>query len=191
MRIIAGKARSTKLKIPKYQLRPTNDRVKETLFAILGNITDWVVVDLFAGTGSLGLEALSRGAKTLRIVEQHPKGIRCIQENLQAVKKAMNTPQIDATIIRADAEHTPQILANLKQKIDLILADPPYHTQKQQFGAEKMLQSNTFAQWAGTAILVLEHDPTTTLPWFPKSPWQIIKQKRFGTRMLTFAQTKK
>ena len=89
MRIISGHARRIQLQTPAGRdLRPTSDRVKETLFAMLEPLAELRVLDLFAGTGALGLEALSRGAADVVFVEHNSRHVRLIEENLAAVRKA-------------------------------------------------------------------------------------------------------
>ena len=120
MRVITGKARGVVLKTPDGMLtRPTSDRVKEALFSILNfDVPGANVLDLFAGTGQLGIEALSRGAKYAVFVDERDDACKLIKENLRRSKLSES-----ATVIRGDS------LAYLKsttQKFDIILLDPPY-----------------------------------------------------------------
>ncbi|MFZ3170517.1 MAG: 16S rRNA (guanine(966)-N(2))-methyltransferase RsmD [Carboxydocellales bacterium] len=124
MRVITGSARGRKLKTPKGLItRPTTDRVKEALFNILGNrVLGAKVLDLFAGSGALAIEALSRGAEGAVLVEVSPQAILAIQDNLTVTKLS---PRVE--LIRQDVY---QVLANLGSKtesFDLIFLDPPYH----------------------------------------------------------------
>ena len=88
MRVIAGSARRTPLKtLEGMNTRPTTDRIKETLFNMLQyDLADCCFLDLFAGSGAIGIEALSRGAKTCVFVEQNPKAMECVRENLKATR---------------------------------------------------------------------------------------------------------
>src|ERR1043166_8083922 len=88
MRVIAGQFRSRKLaSVPGTATRPTSDRLRETLFNVLGpSIPDSVFLDLYAGTGAVGIEALSRGARQIYFVESHKKAARVIRENLQSLQ---------------------------------------------------------------------------------------------------------
>ena len=90
MRVIAGTARSLPLKAPEGQnTRPTTDRIKETLFNMLqSHICDCIFVDMFSGSGGIGIEAISRGAKKAYFIENAPKAISCIEENLAFTKFA-------------------------------------------------------------------------------------------------------
>ena len=120
MRVIAGKARGTQLKTPEGMLtRPTADRVKEALFSIIQfDLPGAEVLDLFGGTGQLGIEAISRGAKRAVFVDMQEKACRLIRENL---KKAHMEEQ--ASVIQGDYL---AYLERCQEQFDLIFLDPPY-----------------------------------------------------------------
>ena len=120
MRVIAGSARGTVLKTPDgMHTRPTADRVKEALFSILQfELPGASVLDLFGGTGQLGIEALSRGAKRAVFVDEREDACRLIKENL---KRTKFTEQ--ATVLRSDYA---VYLKKCSEKFDIILLDPPY-----------------------------------------------------------------
>ena len=120
MRVVAGSARGTVLKTPEGMLtRPTADRVKEAVFSILHfDVQDAVVLDLFGGTGQLGIEALSRGAKRVVFVDHQQKACELIRENLRRTKF---TGQ--GTVVRSDYL---EYLKRAREKFDIILLDPPY-----------------------------------------------------------------
>ena len=120
MRVISGLARGTKINsIESQDTRPTLDRVKESLFNILQDrIKNSYILDLFAGSGSLGIEALSRGAKYVYFCEINPYAVKIINENLNKTKLANNF-----MIINKDYKIA---LKQIKQKIDIIFLDPPY-----------------------------------------------------------------
>lgn len=124
MRIIAGEWRGRKLVAPAGDgTRPTADRTRETLFSMLvsrlGSFEGLAVADLFAGSGALGLEALSRGAASCLFVEQDPAAIRAIRANIAAFRAR------DRCDVRASSVLT---LGVAKKPLDLVLLDPPYHT---------------------------------------------------------------
>ena len=127
MRVITGKARGTVLKTPEGNLtRPTADRVKEALFSIIQfDVPNAKVLDLFAGTGQLGIEALSRDAQYAVFVDQQDKACRLVAENLKKTKL-----EAYARVVRSDYE---TYLKNCKEKFDIIFLDPPY--------AEKFLEN--------------------------------------------------
>ena len=120
MRVISGKARGVPLKTPDgQQTRPTADRVKEALFSIIQfDIPGARVLDLFGGTGQLGIEALSRGAKSAVFVDASDKACKLITENLRTTRF-----ESQAQVIRADYL---QYLSRCREQFDLILLDPPY-----------------------------------------------------------------
>jgi 16S rRNA (guanine(966)-N(2))-methyltransferase RsmD len=120
MRVISGKARGIRLKTPEgLQTRPTADRVKEALFSIIHfDLPAARVLDLFGGTGQLGIEAISRGAKEAVFVDQSEKACKLIRENLRLAKM-----ENEGRVIRGDYL---SFLKSTKEKFDLILLDPPY-----------------------------------------------------------------
>lgn len=123
MRIITGTAKGCKLKTPKgWTTRPTTDRVKESLFGILGvRVVDAAILDLFAGTGNLGLEALSRGAASAVFIDQSIQSIQVIKDN------AAHTKLEDrAKIVKAEAFNALQRFSQQKEQFDIIFCDPPY-----------------------------------------------------------------
>jgi 16S rRNA (guanine966-N2)-methyltransferase len=124
MRIVAGEWRRRQLRAPPGEAtRPTADRTRETLFAMLtsrlGSFEGLAVADLFAGSGALGLEALSRGAATCLFVEQDPAAIRVLRANIAAFR-AQPQCEVRASSVMA--------LGPAKTPLDLILLDPPYHS---------------------------------------------------------------
>ena len=120
MRVITGKARGVQLKTPDgLQTRPTTDRVKEALFSIIQfDVPNTRILDLFGGTGQLGIEALSRGAKSAVFVDAQEKACNLIKENLRRCKM-----EADAQVVRADYQ---DYLSRCRQKFDIIFLDPPY-----------------------------------------------------------------
>ena len=192
MRIISGQAGRIQLKTPPgLELRPTGDRVKESLFSTLGPLTGQTVVDLFAGTGALGLEALSRGATQVLFVEREHRHLAFLRQNVAAVLKALSVAEGDerVRVIPGDVRIVPRRLAELAGQVDLILADPPYATERGEYGPAELLSDPAFAAWAGpNALLVLEHAQEITMPWTPATPWHLLKQKRFGRTIISFAR---
>jgi len=191
MRIISGKAGGTQLTVPPGRvIRPTSDRVKEALFSALGDLRGWTVVDLFAGTGALGLEALSRGAETVIFVDNAPRAGRCIEQNLERVRRTLGA-ETTATveILRTDVARVTARLPRYAGRLDLVLADPPYRPEPGAFGAAALLLDRNFAAWAAGALLVLEHETDTPLPWAPRSAWTCLELRRYGSRSIAFART--
>jgi len=123
MRVIAGVAKGRKLYTPKgISVRPTSDRVKEAMFNIIGpKVIDTKVLDVFAGTGNLGIEALSRGASEAIFIDSKAEAIELIKKNLE-----ITGLKSKAVVIRADVEKGLKNLIKDKQKFNLIFLDPPY-----------------------------------------------------------------
>lgn len=183
MRIISGHARGILLNSPKDSLvRPTTDRVKESLFATLEPICGRVVVDLFAGSGALGLEACSRGAAQVFWVERKAGNCRLIARNLERVLHAMPEANVETRILQTDAFRVAERLPSLHPHI--ILADPPYTPEKGERGIEELFQSPTFTAWAGDALLVLEQAARTAFSLPPN--WQLLRQRTYGNTRLFF-----
>ncbi len=159
MRVITGKARGVNLKTPEgLQTRPTTDRVKEALFSIIQfDVPMARVLDLFGGTGQLGIEALSRGAKSAVFVDSGDKACALIRENLKRCKM-----ENEATVIRADYL---EYLKRCRQKFDIIFLDPPYA----EVFLENALKSITEIDILESGgIIVAERPVGKELPWdFP------------------------
>ena len=131
MRIISGKFRGLKLQPPvDFTIRPTSDRLKESLFSILGSnkynikIENSNVIDICSGTGALGIEALSRGAKLIYFIDKDPKAINVLQKNISKLKIDYKD-EIYIKIITDDAN---KALQNIKNNFDIVLIDPPYNS---------------------------------------------------------------
>ena len=131
MRIISGKFRGLKLQPPvDFSIRPTSDRLKESLFSILESnkynikIQNSNVIDICSGTGALGIEALSRGAKLIYFIDKDPKAINVLQKNISKLKIDYKD-ETHIKIIRDDANIA---LQNIKNNFDIVLIDPPYNS---------------------------------------------------------------
>jgi 16S rRNA (guanine966-N2)-methyltransferase len=117
VRVVAGEFKGRPLKAPRgRRTRPTADRVREALFSILGDVSGARVLDLFAGSGALGIEALSRGAASVTFVDKDPRAVAAVRRNLDAVGASAEVRRGDALGFLAAAEGT----------YDLVLVDPPY-----------------------------------------------------------------
>ena len=154
MRVIAGKYRSRKLHSPPagMDLRPTSDRLRETLFNVVAPRTpDSVWIDLFSGTGAVGIEALSRGARFVYFVEAEKKAVRIIRQNLDDLGIAA-----DFEIYQGDAAQTLHQMEAQKTQADFVFLDPPYH----QHGTyEQILSRLSGSQLIGEETTVIaEHD---------------------------------
>ena len=156
MRVITGKARGVQLKTPDgMATRPTTDRVKEALFSIIQfDIPTARVLDLFGGTGQLGIEALSRGAQSAVFVDAGEPACRLIKENLRRTKL-----ETDAKVIRSDYL---QYLKRCREKFDIIFLDPPYAEVFLE-NALKCIAEIDILETGG--IIVAERPVGKELPW--------------------------
>lgn len=127
LRVIAGTYKGLKLLGPTHQgLRPTTDMVREALFNILrDDVFDGRVLDLFAGSGSLGIEALSRGAGFVTFVEQDSKSLRLLKQNLERLR----AEKLNVRVLPSDVFRIMPRLSREEEKYDLILVDPPYKAE--------------------------------------------------------------
>lgn len=181
MRIIAGISKGRRLSTPKsYSIRPTSDRVKESIFNILGDeVKGKVVLDLFAGTGNLGIEGLSRGAKKALFVEKGRQALRIIQRNLiQCGLKGQSE------IIPKDVNRAIGILKRRGESFDLILMDPPYEKDLIQKTLAKLNSNRIYHE---NSILVVEHGRREPLPELIEG-WNLIRQRMIGDTVISFLQ---
>lgn len=175
MRVITGKARGVQLKTPDGMLtRPTADRVKEALFSIINfDIPDANVLDLFGGTGQLGIEALSRGAKSATFVDQREDACRLIKENLRRTRL-----EGEGKVLRADYL---DYLKRCRDKFDIILLDPPYAEVFLE-NALKCITEIDILQTGG--IIVTERPLGKDLP-FEFEGYTRSKDYKYGKTLLT------
>jgi len=156
MRVISGKARGVQLKTPDgMQTRPTADRVKEAMFSIIHfDLPNARVLDLFGGTGQLGIEALSRGAAHATFVDERDDACKLMRENLKRTR-------LDSlgTVIRGDYL---SFLRNCKEKYDIVILDPPYAEIFLE-NALKIITEIDILQSRG--IIITERPVEKSLPW--------------------------
>jgi 16S rRNA (guanine966-N2)-methyltransferase len=177
MRVITGKYRGRVLHGPKHQgLRPTADRVKEALFNILGErIADAAFLDLFAGTGGIGIEALSRGAGSVVFVDLNPSSIRLLKQNLHFV-----SPQDQVRVVHLAAAKAVDLFAREKAAFDIVFLDPPFEAG--------LLDRTVTALWEGRllkpgGVLVAEHPRKYPVPRLISMKAQT---RNYGDISLTF-----
>jgi 16S rRNA (guanine966-N2)-methyltransferase len=177
MRVIAGSAGGIPLKIPAHDLRPTMDMVRGAVFSALGDIVIGArVLDLFAGSGGFGIEALSRGAAEAVFVDSHPKAIDAIRFNLAKAK-------LEGKVVKNDVF---RYLNSGREEFELIFADPPYKKlpADRDFMQELMTNQALHTVAGPEALLVLERMPAKTDPIYPG--WQITRTKRYGGTEVIF-----
>ena len=159
MRVIAGKYKSRALRSLKgTKLRPTSDRLRETLFNILGPMIEGATfVDLYAGTGAVGIEALSRGARHAVFVEQHAPAVALIRRNLQSLGIGG-----EAEVLATDVQRAIERLEDRRCHAQIIFLDPPYAADREYEGALEALGESSIV--APEARIVVEHLRKRELP---------------------------
>jgi 16S rRNA (guanine966-N2)-methyltransferase len=182
MRVIAGSAGGIPLHTPRTDLRPTMDRVKGAIFSSLGEkVIGARVLDLFAGSGSLGIEALSRGAAAVTFVENNPRAVETIERNLEKTRLA----GANSSILTLDIFSFLDRLAT-PQAFDVVFADPPYAKSpgERDFAPELLASLSLTRALAPDGIFVLEKLPSQQLR-IPK-PWELIRAKKYGATEVAF-----
>jgi 16S rRNA (guanine966-N2)-methyltransferase len=177
MRVISGTAGGLQLKSPKkHPLRPTQDRIRGVIFSSLAErIPGARVLDLFAGTGSLGIEALSRGAEAAVFVEQEAEAAQCIRENLVHCKLAGGEVRVEdvALFLRAPPP----------KKFNLIFADPPYVKSRGALDGDPLLE--LLPDFLATdGLFVWEHYAERQLE--NSTIWEVIRHRNYGETGLSF-----
>ena len=175
MRVITGTARGVPLRAPPGQAtRPTSDLVKGMIFSMLAPAAPFErVADLFAGSGALGIEALSRGAESATFVERQPRACQTIRQNLRAVKLEAAAEVICATL--------PAALDRLGGSFDLVLIDPPYVSRELPALLARLVSLPLLAPGA---VVVTEHAATAALPDVVDS-LKVWKRRRQGDSAVT------
>ena len=181
MRVIAGLAGGIRLAVPEAGVRPTMDRVKAAIFSSLQDrIAGARVLDLFAGTGALGIEALSRGAASALFVEENRAAVLTIEANF--IRTKLRGP------VRKQEVFAFLESAGTRGSFDIIFADPPYEKTKQ--GGEftrLLLENERIAELlAPGGVFVLEKRPGEEI--VPPRLWEIIRAKRYGATEVLFLQ---
>jgi 16S rRNA (guanine966-N2)-methyltransferase len=179
MRVIAGSAGGIRLAVPKRGVRPTMDRVKTAIFSSLGDaVIGARVLDLFAGSGALGIEALSRGASSVVFVEGDGQSAEIIEGNLAKTKLKGRIRQQDAFDFLRHASGA--------ELFDIVFADPPYEkTEDGERFTEKLLVNEDLSRLVDPGgIFVLEKHPGEALP--DTTLWRVIRQKTYGATEVLF-----
>jgi 16S rRNA (guanine(966)-N(2))-methyltransferase RsmD len=173
MRIIAGSRKGHTIYAPKgSSTRPTGDRVREAAFNLIGPVDGATVLDLFAGSGAMGLEALSRGAERAVFVESDPEAARMIERNLDKLRLT------GATVVRQDARTALAAEAAAGRTYDLVLADAPYEDWPE---VERSLAPYLADVLAPDGLLVVE----TAARVEPTLPLAVRTSRRYGAARLT------
>lgn len=182
MRVIAGRARSLPLKTPEgLSTRPTTDRIKETLFNMLQmQVAGSIFVDLFAGSGGIGIEALSRGAQKCYFVENDTKAMKCIQENAAFTRFTEQSVFLKSDVFGA--------LHQISEKeADIIFMDPPYGMEYEKRVLEVLADMHYVSE---DTLVVVEADLATDFSYADIYGFKITKQKRYKTNQHVFLKRK-
>lgn len=180
-RIVAGTAGGQRLQVPAQGTRPTSERVREALFSHLDHLgfTDGTrVLDLYAGSGALGLEALSRGAAQAVLVESARAAIAACRANAASTRLAGQVQIRGVSVLRYLAAGPPA------EPFDLVLCDPPYADET----TDEVLAALTAPGWlAEDALVLVERDARSTPPLWPAA-WQAQPARRYGETVLHLAR---
>ena len=180
MRIIAGLYKGHKLFTPSgLSIRPTSDRVRETLFSVLGSrVADAHFLDLFAGIGAVGIEALSRGARYVVFNDQSPKAVQTVQRNLLKVDGQAHVYRFSAVVFLSKMQEL--------GPFDLVFCDPPYRFDRGQDVLEKIVQGGFLKR---DGWIIYENSTRTATPAAPETLVRVREQSLGETRLSYFQLT--
>ncbi|WP_261164243.1 16S rRNA (guanine(966)-N(2))-methyltransferase RsmD [Microbacterium sp. Marseille-Q6965] len=181
-RIIAGAARGVRLDVPDAGTRPTSDRVRESLFGALdttGLLEATTVVDLYAGSGALGLEALSRGAAAVDLVERAPRAARVVRTNAARVAKAAGR---EATV---HASSVQAFLRGAQRTYDLAFLDPPYDVPDDAVAEDLRLLAPLLAP---DAIVIVERASRSASPDWAAAGLASLRERTYGDTALWWGE---
>jgi len=178
MRVVSGSARGCKLSSPEgMDTRPTTDRIKETLFNILSpEIYDCSFLDIFSGSGGIGIEALSRGAKKAVFVENSQSAYKVIEANLEKTRLKNK-----AEIIRADALKAVEMLRAKNEKFDIVFMDPPY---MKNFAWPVMEAIRDGGLLSKDGIIIVEESSEAQIPEI--KGYEMYRTKDYKTTVMSF-----
>ena len=182
MRVIAGSARRLLLETPRgTDTRPTTDKYKETLFNILQpRIAGCRFLDLFAGSGAIGIEALSRGARTAVFVENGRAAASCIRRNLEHTHLTDRSFLINQDVLAAIGR-----LEREQRSFDVIFMDPPYGKEWEKRVCSRLQQSPLITE---ESLLIVEASLDTDFSWIPAAGYTEIRRKEYKTNMHIFLE---
>lgn len=186
-RIISGRLRGRSLAVPSSGTRPTTDRVREALFSAIVSRFDLdgaAVLDLFAGSGALGLEAVSRGADTAWFVEKDPRAVSCLKKNVAGLSSSY--PSVGTTVRRASLPAVLDSPCPVAGGFDLVLADPPY-AESPRLGVpvlEGLLTGGWLAREALVVWELAKRDPPVRWP----VGYEVEFERRYGETAVEMAR---
>lgn len=181
MRVIAGSAKRIQLKtLEGLDTRPTTDRIKETLFNMLQyDLYDTIFLDLFSGSGAIGIEAVSRGATKAIMIEQNPKAIQCIRDNLRITKLEEQAHVMSCDVMSG--------LKRLEEQVDYIFMDPPYNQELEKqvltyLATSRIINSET--------VIIIEASKETSFDYLDDLGYDVVKNKEYRTNKHVFVKLK-
>jgi 16S rRNA (guanine966-N2)-methyltransferase len=175
LRVTGGRLGGRWLRAPARGVRPTADRVREALFARLGDLAGTTVLDLYAGSGALGMEAASRGAVRVVFVERAAASLAVLRENLDALGLRETS-----RVVRGDAPLAVRRLGREGERFDLVLLDPPYAGAELQRALEAVVAAGVLAPGG---LVVAEHGRRHPIPWVPGLV--PLDERRYGDAVIT------
>lgn len=180
MRVIAGKAKRTQLITPTgLGTRPTQDRTKETLFNMIAPyLADCSFLDLFSGSGAIGIEALSRGAKEVIFVEQGREACNCITSNLKKTKL-----EAESTLLKIDVFEALERLKRSGKTFDCIFMDPPYNQQLEKQVLERIARTNMIHR---DTVIIVEASLETDFSYLDSLGFILENEKKYKTNKHVF-----
>jgi len=184
MRVIAGSRRHLLLKtVPGLEVRPTTDRTKETLFNIINPyLADASFLDLFSGSGAIGIEALSRGAGKVVMVEQSSEALACIRDNLKTTKLTE-----EARLLAMDVRRAITMLEGEGQTFDIIFMDPPFNQELEMQVLYQLADSSLVTE---DTLIVVEASLATGFSYLEKLGMEIMREKKYKNNQHVFIQRK-
>lgn len=186
-RIISGAAGSLRLEVPKAGTRPTSDRVREAIFSALESwnlLRSSRVLDLYAGSGALGLEAASRGAAEVVLVEKHAQAAQVAARNAKTVANAYRAGELPRLEVVRSSVQTYLEGADPRSKFDVIMLDPPYELGEQDL-ANNLIVAATLL--AADGVLLVERGSRSPEPTWPDC-LAVLREKRYGDTVLWWTE---
>jgi 16S rRNA (guanine966-N2)-methyltransferase len=178
MRVIAGRYGGRRLADPPGAgVRPTSDRVREARFSALGDVSGLRVLDLFAGTGALGIEALSRGATCVVFVDQARASVGVLRRNLREL--GLDTEPETALVVRADTSAAIRRMGRAGERFDLVFLDPPYDSEQAQPALEALMEADLVD---ADGEVVLEASRRHSLP--SVAGLALLEERRYGDTLI-------